>query len=250
MAQSERDARNFSALGATHVIPTGNIKYSATPLAHKEQDLKALQAVIGNRPVIAFASTHDGEEQIIADTHSILENTYPDLLSIIIPRHPERGSDILEKLQKPNTVLRSNGKNLPEHDTKLYIADTLGEMGLFYRLASIAYVGRSLSKDGGGGHNPLEPALLNCAIIHGKNIQNLQGIYDDMQAANACISVTDADELTQKLEWLLSDKDAKQGFIERAYDFAQNSSHVIDDVMKHIHDMLAPIMAKEDNDAT
>ena len=195
-----------------------------------------MQAVIGNRPTVVYASTHDGEEEIIADVHSMLESAYPELLSIIIPRHPERGRSIQDNLQIKHhgIVLRTNNQTLPDHKTRLYIADTLGEMGLFYRLGDIVYVGRSLSKDGGGGHNPLEPALLNCAVIHGKNIQNLQDIYNDMQSANACISVQNEDELLQKIEWLLSDHHERAAFVQRAHEFAHTKVHVLDTVLEHV----------------
>lgn len=235
LAQSKNDADNFEKLGAKNVIACGNIKYSAAPLSHDENTLQSLNAVIGNRPVVAYASTHDNEEEIAADIHDILENTFPNLLTVIIPRHPERGQTILEDLESQHhgTVLRGEKHALPDDKTRIYIANTLGEMGLFYRLADIVYVGRSLSKDGGGGHNPLEPAQLNCAVIHGCYIQNLQDIYHDMQSSNACIQVQNHDELLQKIEWLLSNPTAKDGFIQRAHSFASAKSHVIDTVLEH-----------------
>lgn len=236
LAQSERDAENFHSLGANQAKATGNLKYSATPLPCDEADFKAIKGVVGQRPVIVYASTHAGEEEIAADIHAILENAFPDLLSIIIPRHPERGYDIEAELNKTHkgVIARGATKNLPSPDTRIYIANTLGEMGLFYRLSEIVYVGRSLSNDGGGGHNPLEPALLHCAVVHGANIQNLQDIYDDMQAHSACISVENAEELAQKIQWLLSNEDQKQAYISKAYEFAQAKSDVIDTVMEHV----------------
>jgi len=247
LAQSGQDARNFEKLGAQNVIASGNIKYSAAPLSCDEEHFRVLKAAIGNRPSVVYASTHDGEEEIIAQTHSILENAYPDLLSIVIPRHPERGDDIAQSLQAQHHGIRLRGHepSLPDEKTRIYIANTLGEMGLFYRLGEIVYVGRSLSNDGGGGHNPLEPALLNCAVIHGKNIQNLKDIYDDMQAANACISVDNKDDLAQKVEWLLSDTKERNDFIARAHAFASAQSHVVDTVMDHI----LPLITKRNKNA-
>jgi len=240
LAQSDQDAQNFQKLGAHNVIASGNIKYSAAPLPFNQEAFKDLKSVIGNRPTIVYASTHDGEEAIAAQTHSILEQQFPGLLSIIIPRHPERGIKIEENLQTNHLgiITRGEDKVLPDEETRIYIANTLGEMGLFYRLSEIVYVGRSLSNDGGGGHNPLEPAQLNCAVIHGKNVQNLQDIYDDMQASHACISLNNQDDLVQKIEWLLSDSDERNAFIARANAFASAQSHVIDTVLNHVLPLL------------
>ncbi len=240
LAQSEHDAQNFRSLGAGHVIATGNLKYSASPLPYNEDDFKAIKGITGQRPTIVYASTHGGEEDIAASIHDILANAFPDLLTIIIPRHPDRGTAIQDTLAAKHTgvLAREQAMNLPDENTRIYIANTLGEMGLFYRLSDIVYVGRSLSNDGGGGHNPLEPALLNCAVLHGANIQNLQDIYNDMQAENACIAAQNAEDLAQKLEWLLSDAEERGNFINRARDFSNTKTHVIEDVMKHISPML------------
>ncbi|NCT41434.1 MAG: 3-deoxy-D-manno-octulosonic acid transferase [Alphaproteobacteria bacterium] len=240
LAQSDDDAENFMSLGARDVVASGNLKYSAAPLGFDAKDLAMMRISVGARPVIVYASTHDGEESIAADLHGMLEAAYPDLLSIIIPRHPNRGAAILVALEADhhNVMLRGADKVQPDDNTSIYIADTMGEMGLFYRLGSIVYVGRSLSADGGGGHNPLEPAQLHCAVVHGKHVQNLADIYDDMQAHNACISVHDQDDLLQKLEWLLSDDAARDEYVRRAYDFANAKGHVIDIVLKHIQPII------------
>lgn len=240
LAQSDHDTQNFQALGAEHVIATGNLKYSAAPLPYNEDDFKAIKGLIGLRPTIVYASTHDGEEEIAASIHDILANAFPDLLTIIVPRHPDRG-DVIKDLLSPKysgVLTRDKAKNSPDENTRIYIANTLGEMGLFYRLSEIVYVGRSLSNDGGGGHNPLEPALLNCAVLHGANVQNLQDIYNDMQAHNSCISVQNAEELAQKIEWLLSDSEERENFINRARNFSNAKTHVIENVMEHISPIL------------
>jgi len=242
LAQSEKDMENFQSLGAHNVVSCGNLKYSAAPLPFDRESFDGLRVAVGQRPIVVYASTHAGEEVIAADVHGILAAQFPDLLSIIIPRHPERGEAVA---QETGGMLRGADKALPDHDTAIYIANTLGEMGLFYRLSPIVYVGRSLSADGGGGHNPLEPALLNCVVLHGKNVQNLQDIYDDMQAQNACIRVEDVNALAQKIEWILNDPTERDAFIQRSHDFANAQSHVIDDVMKHI----MPILQKADHDA-
>jgi len=228
----------FESLGARSVIHTGNLKYSARALPHEPTDLHALEASIGTRPVIAYASTHAGEEEMAARIHTQLETQYPNLLSIIIPRHPERGDDIHRALSQQNVLLRGDDKELPDENTRFYIANTLGELGLFYRLSDIVYVGRSLSDDGGGGHNPLEAAMLDCAVLAGRNIQNLHDIYNSMLSRNACIIVENAKDLSAELQRFLGDNDTRNDYAARAKDFAEAQSHVIDTVMEH----LAPLL--------
>ncbi len=240
LTQTENDAVNFKKLGAKNVIHSGNLKYSAAPLSCDEESLKMLQQSTENRQLVVYASTHDNEEEMAANIHLLLEKKFPKLLSIIIPRHPERGTDIYETLQKKHqgVIIRGHEKRLPDHKTRIYIANTLGEMGLFYRLSNIVYVGRSLSKDGGGGHNPLEPALLNCAVLHGSNIQNLQDIYDDMLSHKSCIAVQGQEELVDRLDLLLSDKKSCDDFMNRALTFANTKTHIIDIVLQYAFPMV------------
>ncbi|MFK7839953.1 MAG: 3-deoxy-D-manno-octulosonic acid transferase [Bdellovibrionales bacterium] len=241
LAQTDKDADYFKALGADNVQVSGNLKYSAAPLSYHEADLAGLSEAVGKRPLLIYASTHKGEENIAADLHVRLRKNHQNLLTIIIPRHPERGDHIAQSLSDvdANLQMRGTEKSLPDISTGIYIADTLGELGLFYRLGDIVYIGRSLSHDGGGGHNPLEPAQLKCAILHGEHIQNLREIYDDMQARDASICVKDADMLFDAMQRILTDDNHKNSYIETAYDFAHSKAHIVEDVMKHVRSPLS-----------
>ncbi len=237
LCQTEKDKAFFDALGARNTIITDNLKYSAQALSFNKDELKEIQSELGKRPVWVYASTHKGEELIAYNVHHKLKTHFPDLLTIIVPRHPERRIQIVEQYRelKANFVLRSKtGNNIPK-ETDIYIADTLGELGLFYRLSSITCIGRSLSDDGGGGHNPIEAAQLGCAVIHGANTQNLQAIYDEMLASNASIICQSSDDLYLALLDLFTTPkhlDEKQ---KAAIAYASNKHNVINVVMDALY---------------
>jgi len=235
--QSDQDTQRFQKLGGENVVTAGNIKYSAAPLPHDEADLSALKNATSARPIWVYASTHDGEEALACRIHERLKRAHPNLLTIIIPRHPERGNDIETVLKGFSTLKytrRGEDKAMPAQGDDIYLADTLGELGLFYRLADIAMIGRSFSSDGGGGHNPLEAAQLHCAVLTGPNIQFQRDIFDDMFASKTARHVTTKEELADALDALLKDQSNLADLQKRSYDYAMAKTHVIDDAMKHI----------------
>lgn len=236
MAQTSRDAQRYEKLGATNVIVTDNLKYSSEPLPYKPNDLHGLQQSIGTRPVWLYASTHDGEEELACRIHKQLERKHPDLLTIIVPRHPERRAEIKQtcKIMGLSTVLRGTKKELPAQNTKIYVADTLGELGLFYHLSDIAMIGRSFSNDGGGGHNPIEAAQLDCAVLTGPRIQFQQKLFNDMIKAKAAIQVNSEDALIKILHTLLGDRVERERLIGKAAQYAEEKKHVINNVMQHL----------------
>ncbi len=236
LVQTETDASYFSSLGAREVVVTDNLKYSATPLPFDGEELKKLKTASGERPVWLYASTHEGEEAMACRIHEKLCKDFPGLLTVLVPRHPERGKQIYDTCLDliMNARRRSEANSLPKPDDDIYIADTLGELGLFYRFAGIACIGRSFSKDGGGGHNPIEAAQLGCAIIHGPNVQNLEKIYYEMQEADACIALKTEDDFAATLKKLLRDKTYLKEKQDKALDFAQQLASVIDNVMREI----------------
>lgn len=248
LAQTHQDAERFRSFGHDAVIYSGNLKHSAAPLPHDEEALKLIAAKTHNRPICVYASTHKGEEAMVMRLHQIIANAHPEFLSIIIPRHPNRGEGIEALAQDMglNAMRRAAGHALPTSETQIYIADTMGELGLFYRLSPIVYIGRSLSDDGGGGHNPIEAAQLNCAIIHGAYTQNLQEIYDDMADQDAAICVGDETALLDKLRMLLENPKNAIEYAEIALDFSNTQSHVIDNVLEYLH----PILDTTDGTAT
>ncbi|MCZ6861399.1 MAG: 3-deoxy-D-manno-octulosonic acid transferase, partial [Alphaproteobacteria bacterium] len=155
LAQSEADAERLAGLGAPSPACPGNLKFASPPLPADEQTLSRLRAEVSNRPVWLAGSTHPGEEEIIADAHKRLGERFDDLLTIIVPRHPGRGPEIARELAMGGleTALRSSGDAIAL-GTAIYVADTMGELGLFYRLAEVVFIGGSLVPH--GGQNPIE----------------------------------------------------------------------------------------------
>ncbi len=240
LAQTEKDARRYQSLKAHNVITTDNIKYSAAALPFDEQSLTNLSSMCGRRPVWLYASTHDGEEDMACRIHQILKHTMPELLTIIVPRHPERRGDIMTVCEenKLQACLRGDNHNLPNPDDEIYIADTLGELGLFYRLAPIACIGRCFSNDGGGGHNPIEAMQLNCAVLFGPNVQNLQEIYDEINLSQSALPVANETELIETLRYLLENPKALHDIQSKALIFAQDKANVLDRVMQALDPLL------------
>lgn len=234
LAQTEQDKDSFTRLGGRSVVVSDNIKYCAPPLPYDAAELDALRAAVGTRPVWLYASTHQGEEELALSAHRALSAHMPDLLTLIAPRHPERGPEIARFIKEdaPDipVSLRSDD-SLPASSCGIFVIDRLGELGLFYRLAPIVCMGRSFSDDGGGGHNPLEPALLDCAILHGPHVQNQQQIFDDMARAGACLPLDRKPELAPALQSLLSDPSRCAAFQEKARDFAHRKANVLEHVV-------------------
>jgi len=176
LAQSDEDARRLNELGAPRVTVTGNLKFDvpAPPADHAK--VAALEGLIAGRTVWIAASTHPGEEQAILDTHQALSGQIPDLLTFIAPRHPQRGAPIFDAaLAMGITCGRRSQRALPTEEVGLYVVDTIGEMGLFYRVCPLAFMGGSLVNH--GGQNPIEPAKLGTAILHGPHVHNFVDTY-------------------------------------------------------------------------
>ncbi|HEY4124026.1 MAG TPA: 3-deoxy-D-manno-octulosonic acid transferase [Rhizomicrobium sp.] len=184
-------AARFSSLGARDVRVTGSLKADAPPLPADAKKLQALQEAIGARPIFLASSTHAGEDETLLPAHDVLRRAHSDLLTIIVPRHPDRGEEIA-MLCGTRPVKRRAGGALPGNDTAIYVADTMGELGLFYRLAKIAFMGGSLIAH--GGQNPLEPARLDCAVMAGLHTENFTAAYDAIfEAQGAGRTVTSGD---------------------------------------------------------
>lgn len=245
LAQTADEARRFQSLGFTgRAVATDNLKYSAMLLPFDEAALDALRSATDGRALWVFASTHKGEESLAARVHAALTARFPNLLTVIVPRHPERREEIAQSLRDCGLALRFRGERneKPQKTDELYIADTLGELGLFYRLCPIACIGRSFSDDGGGGHNPLEAAQLHCAVLHGPNVQNLQPIYDEMDAAGAAVRVENETAFAEILAGLLSDNVRLRQQQHAGAAFAQGKADVIGRVMAEVAPILAALL--------
>lgn len=183
LARGLEDAARFSALGAAKVQAAGNLKLAAAPLPVDDGVLAAARARLGDRPVLVAASTHPTEEALIASAHRTLTLDFPDLLTIIAPRHPQRGPEIAADLAAP---CRSRGADLPTQG--LYVADTMGELGLWYRLARVAVIGGSFIPH--GGQNPTEAVRLGCPVIFGPHMENFREDAAALLADRQAVQVT------------------------------------------------------------
>jgi 3-deoxy-D-manno-octulosonic-acid transferase len=190
LAQSEADAERLRALGTPQVRCLGNLKDAAPPLPADPAALAALRQAIGERPVWLAASTHAGEETEVLAAHRSMATRLPSLLTIIAPRHPERGAAIAAEAAGAGlAAMQRSAGLLPVKGTEIYVADTLGELGLFYRLAKVALVGGSLVRH--GGQNPLEPARLGCPILLGPHHWNFAEPVARLAAAGGAVLIPD-----------------------------------------------------------
>lgn len=182
---------------------TGTLKEGAAALPVNTRTLDGMRAEIGNRPVWVAASTHPGEETKVLEAHRIALRTNPRLLLILVPRHPDRGDTIAQMLEQDGWAFsrRSAGEG-PEPELPVYLADTMGELGLWYRLAPVSFVGGSWEPI--GGHNPFEPAGLGSAILHGPYVTNFVDIYQRLTEARAARLVASPQSLAEAVDDLLS----------------------------------------------
>ncbi len=200
LAQDEEIAARFTALGAKQVEVVGSLKADAPPLPCEDAALAALTAQIGGRPLLIAAQTHPGEDETVLPAHDALRARFENLLTIIVPRHPERGPDIAMLCGARRAARRSLGEQISA-GTEVYVADTLGEMGLFYRLSHFCFLGGTLVKM--GGHNPLEPARLNCAILAGPHRSAAQNAYDAIIKAQSFGDVASSADIARQALRLL-----------------------------------------------
>jgi 3-deoxy-D-manno-octulosonic-acid transferase len=203
LAQSPLDAERYRAMGVRRVEVTGNLKFDAPLPAPDPEAVAALRQSIGERPMWLAASTHEGEEAIAAQVHRELAPAHPGLLTVIVPRHPERGPAIAEMLRQWGLAVALRGPGEPvSSGTDIYVADTLGELGLFYRIAPVAFIGGSLVPR--GGQNPIEPVRFECAVLHGPHVHNFADIYAALVTSGS-ETVADAEQLAAAVHRLLAD---------------------------------------------
>jgi 3-deoxy-D-manno-octulosonic-acid transferase len=215
LAQNEMLAQRFAQLGAAEAHGVGNLKADAPAPPVDKEAQKLIGSAIAGRPVWLAASTHQGEDEMVASAHRAMKRTKPNLLTIIVPRHPDRGPLIMKQLSALglNVVLRSGG-SLPDAATDIYVADTIGEMGLFYTLAPVAFVGGSLVRR--GGQNPVEPIKLGAAVLTGPNFQNFRDSYEELLKAGGAKQIDDAASLGVVALALLNDNRARSDMMARA----------------------------------
>jgi 3-deoxy-D-manno-octulosonic-acid transferase len=244
LGQTEADAERLRHLGARNAKSVGNLKFSVPPLPVEEGILSKLLDVLGARPRWLAASTHPGEEDMAAAVHRRLAGEHPGLLTVIVPRHPDRGAKITARLrgQGLDVAMRSAGDAI-KPETDIYLADTMGEMGLFFRFVGIAFMGKSLVPL--GGQNPLEAARLDCAIIHGPHMMNFKDIAARLDKNSAAMEVEDEKALGDAVERLLGDEAERDRMAAAANEMAVAEAGVLDAVLGELQPFLDPLFTDE-----
>ncbi|HTH99053.1 MAG TPA: 3-deoxy-D-manno-octulosonic acid transferase [Stellaceae bacterium] len=243
LAQDEVQADRIRQLGARNVGSVGDLKAAGPPPPADAEVLARLQAAIGGRPVWLAASTHAGEEEIVAEAHRLAAAAYPDLLTILAPRHPQRIAEVVSLLGRMGfQAQRHSQAGVIDDDTQVYLVDTLGEMGVFYRLAPIVLIGGSLKPV--GGHNPLEAARLARAILHGPDMFSAASVTRALDTAGAARQVADAGALAAAVTALLGDESLCREMGEAAQAVARGQAAVLDRVLAELEPWIAALTAK------
>ncbi len=242
LAQTPCDAERYHRLGAPAARALGTLKYATAPLPTDAGELRAWQRVLGRRRSWVAASTHSGaEEAAVFAAHIETRAQAPDLLTVVVPRHPERGGEVARRAAARGlNATRRSLKDPVGGRTDIHVADTLGELGLFYRAAPLAFVGGSLS--GHGGHNPIEPIQLDCAVVTGPDLHNFSGVAGDLCAAGALRTVADAGALAEAVSGLIFDDGARASLAARQKRAIEARAGVLDAVMA----ALAPWIPKHE----
>lgn len=235
-AQSAEDGERFVTLGLSRqqLSITGNIKFDISlkpSVATRAADLR--QQWAANRPVWIAASTHDGEEAILLAAHRLLLHTFPNLLFILVPRHPERFATVKALINKSgfNFITRSTAE-IPQANTQVVMGDTMGELMLLYGVADLAFIGGSLSLT--GGHNPLEPAAHRIPLLMGPNIFNFKEICSKLMQRDALITVTDSQSLVVAITDLLTHENSRREYGQRALDVLRQNQGALEKLVQLI----------------
>jgi 3-deoxy-D-manno-octulosonic-acid transferase len=236
LAQDEEIAARFRTLGAHNVHAIGSLKADAPPLPADPQSLAALCAAVAGRPILLAAQTHPGEDETILPAYDALRQTNPDLLTIIAPRHVERGPEIA-MLCGARPVRRRALGELPTINTAIYIADTMGELGLFYRMASFAFIGGSLVRH--GGQNPLEPARLGCAVLAGPHTFNFASAYNAILNAQGLGLVHSSSDIAAMTRHLLGNPMEAKSIGAKALAAAATLGGAVAKTMSFVEQLLA-----------
>ncbi len=235
LAQGDEDAERLQWLGANNVKCVGNLKFAGRDLPADATELAALRTAFAERPRWLAASTHPGEEAIIWQAHQTIQRAAPGLLTVIVPRHPERGPEIAQLLIDAGArVARRGAAETVSPDIDIYVADSLGELGLFFRLCDIVFMGKSLVNL--GGQNPLEAARLNCALLFGPHMWNFPAIAEHLVACSGGETVADGKALAVAVDRLLRDGTERQA--RAAADFATAEGGVLDAIMAELEPYL------------
>jgi len=240
LCQEQQDFKHYHALGAPHVAICGNLKADVL-LPGNTQEIDRYARAIGKRACWAAISTHMGEEIMAAEIHLLLRKRYPDLLTIIVPRHIERTPEIVKALQQHHLKIAFKSRDQhPQPDTDILLGDTVGDMGLYLKLTEIAFVGKSMTQK--GGHNPLEPALAGVAVLSGPNIENFKPAYNKLLDNKAAHLAGDATILAGYVHHLLEHPDYRHAMIARGQQTARTMRGVATRCLEEMEPFLKPLI--------
>lgn len=220
LCQSAENRENFIALGANPetTVVSGNLKYDVKSTSQIEEKQKELASFIKtSRPIWLVASTHPGDEEIALNAMAQIIENIPDLLLIIVPRHPERFDEIAKQSSQRFSTARRSEKSDVQANHQVWILDSLGELMAAYSLPDIVTMGGSFSTI--GGHNPLEPAFYRKPIIVGPDMKNFNEVMDKMRAYQGVIELTEANfdtQLSEQVQRILNDKELSDTLGEHA----------------------------------
>ena len=238
LGQSDEDTYRLKVLGAKNTASLGNLKYAGLPLPVDKQKEDEMREQFASRPVWLVSSTHDDEETKIGRFLKELETKVPNLLTVIAPRHPHRGVEIKQKLENDyglKVSLRSAGeKILPE--TEVYVADTIGELGIWYELIDVVFIGGSLIAH--GGQNFMEPSRYRDAVIVGPHMFNFTDAMNRAKRADAVIQVNDVLELIDMVQKLLTTPDLLEAKRSLAYNWATSEAKVLDGIVDKVKEYI------------
>jgi 3-deoxy-D-manno-octulosonic-acid transferase len=247
VAQSELDAFRFRELGARPVVISGNLKADTFPPPADEGEVSSLIAQISGRKTWAAISTHGGEEKIAGEVHALLAKRHKNLLTIIVPRHPDRAQAVEDELAAlGHKVARRSRRDAITAETAIFLGDTIGEMGLYLRLTDIAFVGRSLTAE--GGQNPIEPASLGAAVLAGENVQNFREAYRNLVAHGAAKLVKDKETLAGSVNYLLNNPEARREMIASAQTALDHMGGALSRTLAHLEPYIQPLIVKSQLD--
>jgi 3-deoxy-D-manno-octulosonic-acid transferase len=223
IAQSKADADRYRHLGVKNAVSAGNIKFSVAALSYNPAALARLRGELGTRPRWLAASIHPGEDTICANAHALVRDRLPGAVLVAAPRHPDRAAAMAHTFTAAglNVARRSMDQALTP-ETDVYLADTVGELGLFYRLCPVTFIGKTFVV--GGGQNPVEAAQLGCALIWGSDMSNFRDIAAQFQAERAAIAIDNPTALGAAIIDSLLDKDGRTAMAVRAEEIARRQS--------------------------
>lgn len=233
IAQSDDDKLRFTALGAREVVGSGNLKLAASPLPVDQAALDVLRAQVGKRPRWLAASIHPGEDAIVAAAHQAAKARHPGLLTVVVPRHPQKAGDMAAVFSAHGlNVCRRSAGQTPTATTDIYMGDTMGELGLFYRLCDLVFMGKSLAV--GGGQNPAEAAQLGCALLLGPDMSNFRDVAADLIGRRGAVEVRSAAALSAAVDWLTQDSRERARMGENARTAMARHANAVAETLAHL----------------